>query len=423
MNSDMDSTTTPSPNWHAKLLLVIASLLIALFLTEIGLRVIGYGEEFPDAAPPKYVRVYDPYRGFYLEPGQTINWGSAGSCFDVRGIEINSFGMRDRERNLAPTGPRITLLGDSFLRAFEVENDKAINRILEDINPGVEFLNFGESGYGSIHSLKTYETFANEFDAPLVIYFMTPSDFFDNHYMLRAWQKNTTGIMEPGWDNHPDFVQQDNAWEFVIPHDQISRPTGILAIKTWLGRNVKFYLLGRNIRDAFLLYRTQSDNMSLNGGEGLRFPAAENINISRNWMHLLVNAPPMNEYWREAWEVTKYTILALANESTANNAEFIVVEIPDIDMLRIDESNFEEVVGDSIPEGFEPHYFYNALNEFFDEHNIRFLNLQAVYELEVTDPLTLYYDCNVHWNERGHNETAYIVSEFIREDIQEVFGQ
>ncbi len=198
-----------------KLLLSGARLLLALLAVELTLRIVDYGSEFPDARPPRYVRVYDPWRGFHLQPNQTVHWSS--TCFDMQGIEVNSFGMRDRERVLEKSGPRVALLGDSFMRAFEVGNESVINRVLETKFPGVEFLNFGESGHGTIQAFQTYDKIAYQFEPDLVIYIMFVNDLSDNHYLLRAWRGAQPGEVLPGADNYPDYISVDGEWEFVTP--------------------------------------------------------------------------------------------------------------------------------------------------------------------------------------------------------------
>ncbi len=406
-----------------RLLLSGVAVILTLVVIEIGLRVFDYGSEFPDALPPKYVRVYDPWRGFYLQPNQLIRWTS--TCFDVQGIETNSFGMRDRERVIEKSGPRVALLGDSFMRAFEVGNNHVINRVLEDEFPSVEFLNFGESGHGTIQAFQTYDKFAYQFEPDIVIYFMYANDVSDDHYQLRAWRGAKPGAVLPGGDNYPDYVKVDGEWEFVTPTDQYSGPTGILALKTWLGRHVRIYLFGRHIRDAIVLFRTQSTSgvQTISSEGPIFFPAAEGTEISTPWMHLLALAPPQNKYWNEAWEITLYSLQILAESVSATGAQFVVVGIPDADVFRIQESSFETVTGEAAPDGFDPNYYYDVIGGFLTEQQIPFLNLQQLYPEYVVDPMSLYHECNFHWNEAGHRVTAELVADFLRRDIAVLAGQ
>ena len=70
-------------------------------------------------------------------------------CAEAR-YTSNSFGMRDRPRQLARTAgtPRVAVLGDSFTEGFLVGDDETFCALLEDrhFSGGVEFLNFGTSG-------------------------------------------------------------------------------------------------------------------------------------------------------------------------------------------------------------------------------------------------------------------------------------
>lgn len=444
--------------------LLCGALLCGAVFVEVWLRLIHYERYFPDATPPAYERVYDPWRGYALKPHQRIDWLS--KCFSVKGIETNQFGMRDVERQIAKTGTRVALLGDSFLRGFEVGNDEVINRHLERAFPGVEFLNFGESGYGTIQAYQTYVHLASRFKPDLVIYFMATNDLIDNHYLLRAWRGGHLGNVAPGFDNLPDLLPgPDGAWTFVKPANLIENPQLLARGKRWLARHLRLYLLVRRAC-ADPVYQFQRWKIALahrahtwwsgltrwvrqliqeaaadpspssDGGDSppapqapVYIPAAENMPAwSARWgllLSFLTSAPPRNRVWKEAWEVTRHTLVLFADAVWQDGATFAVVGIPeklildlkayhfDIEAYNAERGNMQQP-----PEGFDPAYFYAQIGSFLSENGIPFLNLQEAYESwrdgAVGDPLALYHVCNIHWNEAGHRVSAAIVGDFIR---------
>lgn len=362
-----------------------------------------FGQEFPDAQPPGYVRVYDPYRGFHLQAHQTIRWTS--QCFDVTGISTNSFGMRDRERVVQKTGPRAALLGDSFLRGFEVDNDHVLNRVLEGIRPGVEFLNFGESGYGTVASYETYLTLAARFRPDVVVYFLYANDLIDNHYLLRAWR---AGVVDarPGFDNYPDLVRRNNEWTLATPANLLGTPAS-WPFRIWLRQHVTLYAAARQARDALASRHTVSGSNSKAGPT--TFPAAGHVALPRRWIELAAYAPPANEYWTEAWEVTKAVMSSLARATAERGARLLVVEVPHPEVLAIEANGFARVTGVPQPPGFDPAYFFTTIETFLERESIPFINLERAYRARGVDPRTLY-GCTRHWNQEGHRITAEIVA-------------
>jgi hypothetical protein len=414
-----------------------AALIVAALIGEVWLRSQRYGEEYPDARPPLYVRVYDPSRGYYLRPNQTVTW--RGVCFDNSGIQINSFGMRDRDRSLEKLGPRVALLGDSFLRAFEVSDGGAINRRLEQFFPGTEFLNFGESGYGTIQAYQTYRSLARQFKPDVVLLFMYPNDLFDNHYLARGWQLGYPGSVAPGFDGHPDLVRAtDGTWTFVpaadrfTPIPEIPVPTSstangattgtamfrpsVRSLRTWMSQNVRLYVLGSRTKEQ--LRRRLQSPQDLLEEERAKYPAAVNQPYPRQWATLAGYEPPRNQYIDEAWEITVYSLRELRDAVAADGAMLMVVGIPEREILRIEARGFAQVTGLNPPSTFDTSYFYDQIAKELVPLGVPFVNLQKEFVARLggaAPALQMYHECNVHWSDAGHEVSARITAERLRE--------
>lgn len=384
-----------------KVLVAAGAMLLVLVGTEMVLRLIKYGDEFPDAKPPAYERAYDPQRGFYLKPHQTIDWNSP--CFDVRGIKTNSFGMRDRERQVAKTGPRAALLGDSFLRSFEVNNEDVVNVVLEkEFKNNVEFLNFGESGYGTIQVRQTYVKFVSQFKPDVVLYFMFPNDVIDNHFMLRAWRQGVAGEAGRGFDQYPDMVKNnDGSWEFLDAIEQ----KDAYAIRRRLKRRFKIYLMASYAKHQLEPHFDKIKSKIKPGAPAQNFfPAAQNVPYGQGEIHNALYSDPRNQYWEEAWAITEYAMADLAKAARRDGAQFILVGIPEKIIYKTREPD----------PNYDPQYFFKKIGSLTKKHSIPFLNLQEMYPRYAPNPLSLYHECNIHWNEEGQRVTAAAVAAFLR---------
>jgi lysophospholipase L1-like esterase len=104
------------------------------------------------------------------------------SCFKVE-YRSNSWGARDRERELESGNSRVVVLGDSFVEGYGVERDQRLSDILEK-RTGMEHLNFGTSGhFGPTQYGLLYEHLATRFDHDRVIVAILPNnDFKDDSY-------------------------------------------------------------------------------------------------------------------------------------------------------------------------------------------------------------------------------------------------
>ncbi|MDP8254568.1 MAG: SGNH/GDSL hydrolase family protein [Candidatus Alcyoniella australis] len=130
------------------LLLVLVVADVALNIAFRDIRVAWLGELYrvpPDGSQP----------GWELRPGARIEYsGMSGEASAYSVIQINSLGMRDRERSMAkqPGAFRIVCVGDSHTMGLGVEREEAFPARLEHEfalagHPEVEVWNAGVAGY------------------------------------------------------------------------------------------------------------------------------------------------------------------------------------------------------------------------------------------------------------------------------------
>src|SRR3954466_3584600 len=146
----------------AKLLTIAIGVLVALAITELGLRIGGF------SYPIFYTT--DPDRGIALKPGQHGWYRKEGESY----VNINSAGLRDIEHTLAKPADtfRIAVVGDSYAEALQVPMENAFWHVMQDRLRGcgafggmkIEVLNFGVSGYGTAQELITLQKHVWQYD-------------------------------------------------------------------------------------------------------------------------------------------------------------------------------------------------------------------------------------------------------------------
>ena len=131
--------------WQKKALLCAASSALVLGVGEVVARLLwGPGSE------ASVIRA-DPLCGWSLRPGSHLHSVDSDRGLDYH-IEVNSVGLRDRERTRGkPAGlRRVLFVGDSMVFGTGIEMGARCSDRLESLlGPGVEVLNAGVGGWGT----------------------------------------------------------------------------------------------------------------------------------------------------------------------------------------------------------------------------------------------------------------------------------
>ncbi|MCC7001484.1 MAG: SGNH/GDSL hydrolase family protein [Gemmatimonadaceae bacterium] len=114
-------------------------------------------------------------------------------------VSFNSFGMRDREHEIAkaPGVFRVLVLGDSFMEAYQVPFDSSMPAMLEQAlaartGKRIEVVNAGVSGWGTDDELRYYTEYGRAMKPDLVVVAMTlHNDVSDN--LRQVWHTEREG--------------------------------------------------------------------------------------------------------------------------------------------------------------------------------------------------------------------------------------
>lgn len=159
------------------LALAAAGIVAAVLLIEIGLRIVPEStwKTAISRGPDRHILFrQDRNIGWVHAPNASMNWTGSGE-YNVD-VQINSLGLRDRERTYAkPPGTfRVLVLGDSFVEAIQVPLEQTFAARLETCLAGrssqpVEVINAGVAGYGPGEALLYFTHEGVKFQPDLVL--------------------------------------------------------------------------------------------------------------------------------------------------------------------------------------------------------------------------------------------------------------
>ncbi|MHB8971209.1 MAG: hypothetical protein ACYC3X_11710 [Pirellulaceae bacterium] len=299
----------------ARLGLLAMGLLLGLVAAEIGLRLIGVSYPLP--------YVPDPYCGSRLRPGMVAEFTAEGHAW----VHINQEGYRDRphaHRKPAQTF-RIAVLGDSFAEALQVPQEETfwsvMERELQDTGTSagqtVEVLNFGVSGFGTAQALEMLRHYVWQYEPDLVLLaFLTGNDISDNSKRLSPDAVRPYYLLRP-----PGLVLDQTFQQHPFYLDAQSDFSKLKV--TWINR--------LRVLQVMRQWRAQSRQHSPQSGTTAE-PGLSPI-----------FAPPQDEAWKEAWEITEQLLVLMREEVRAHNAEFLVAVLSNSDQVHPDKQRREEL--------------------------------------------------------------------------------
>ena len=390
--------------------------LVVLFLIgvlEVAGRVLpiqmGFGESI------SYLR-FHPVLGSELDPNLEV-LSHSSSCVDIKAIAINQAGMRSaREYPLVPIkdGPRIALLGDSFIMGREVsDGEEAAAAISRQLLEG-DALNFGVPGYGSIQQLYTYELKARNYSPDIVVLaFLEVNDVEDNSDFITAaagW-----GSLRPMFDTEGELVAPDpNAWYQIMSrsfggdlHYSLRRYSYIYFIFD------KLIMRMRHVASRIMAVGTSSQEPNIYSGYWW-----EKDNVL---MHAGVYQSPPDPVWEQAWNDTELAIERLSRMVTEDGGKFVVMLLPSTGSSYSASlpGRYADVIGEEIPDDIDLMYPRNRLRQFTTAQGIEFLDLNENFDRyqEINQPgvPSFYYRCDGHFSPVGHYVAGHSLLDWLLE--------
>jgi hypothetical protein len=370
--------------WLGTAALIVFGFGLALAMADIGVRLANHW--FP------YFYCYDDYRGWGLNPGAHGWYRREGVAY----VRINHDGFRgpDYPQRKPPGVIRVAVLGDSYVEAIQVPEDKTFTAVIgRELGhcfllkgKRIEAMNFGVDGYGTAQELITLRRKVWQYSPDIVV--------------LGIFLGNDVR-------NNSVALEGDQCRPFYSYHNGRLSLTGPLvdspAYRMWCAARFDY----RDLRFVGLFKNTWE---AITRGAATPTPAypverAINYNIYK---------PPVDPVWQDAWRVTEALISEMNDEVVHHHAMFLAVtEDTGIQVWPDPQTRkrFEETLGVS--------------DLFYPDRRIAALGRRNHFEVLMLAPLLQSYSETHHvflhgfkntpmgfghWNEVGHEQAGQAIA-------------
>jgi hypothetical protein len=365
------------------LLRVLGSIALTVVLLEVSLAALTHFGvvklvilptfELVELRQP-WVADVDPDFGVWHLPERTHR--HRATCFDVV-YHSNSYGARDEERARAAPRERTIVLGDSFMEGFGVDVEQRFSNLLE-ARSGRPHLNFGTSGnFGPTQYFLLYEKLARHFSHDRVLVGLLPSNDFDDDDPAFG-RRTYPDRYRPYWTGtYPDY-----ALEYIQPNlNQSSYGTRQRRSPAdrWLRQNSYAYCAAVHVR-----------RMLLAGDQAGHGASTMRVDDSRQ------TYAGYFDFTDEQWDRMRYSIERLSESARDQGVSLTLVLIPTAtDFLR------------AAPGGASP--LAERFSDLCRDLGADCLDLLPEMQALDDDWQAFFFDCDPHWNARGHEVAATIV--------------
>jgi hypothetical protein len=341
--------------------------------------------------------------GQILVAGQSSRW--VNKDYDVF-VTTNKAGFHDVEHEFEklPDRYRIIVLGDSYIEALQLSIDRGFTQQLERLlghsvkNRRVEVINLGVSGSGPAQYYRILEKRGLLYKPDLVVMAVFPdNDFRDSDPDVGG------AIFKPYY-----VLRSDGGLDYRAPQTE-----GIgSALRPWLRRSAFLHLIREGI-SSFALERWLAPIglLAPTGGIMLEDPA-----VPPGWS-IYLSDPPVK--WQETEKLTFRLIREARALSDQHGADFLVMVIGSVPAV---ENRWREVLA-TYPGSDDMRWDYER-----PLWMLRALGQQWRFDvIDLTEPFradflatgqSSSWPHDGHWNARGHQLGAEVVSTYLVENGQ-----
>jgi hypothetical protein len=348
-----------------RLAIVGVWILVPLLVLEAVLRL--FGPILPGAYRTGTPFEFDPDLGWH-HPRDTSLWFKTNE-FTVQ-LRLDADGRR-----IGPpaTGPRVALLGDSFIEAAQVQEDQTLAALLSKAL-AAQVLNDGVSGYGTDQEVTQLEQrYAAAPPRLAILAFAVANDVWNNDWVL---ERERTVAARPHVDldsSGQALVQVPTAPGEPNARDQLrlllARSAALATLKSGLIPDIPEGTLSHDLRGV------------------LREPAGE---------------------WVRAWRITDLLLAHAQDVARSMGVPLLVVIIPDGCQVHLD-----VCAGDSADAtSTKPQDRVAAVARSV---GLPVVDLLATFRDHAASGERLYFHVDGHWNARGQEVAAETIARTARE--------
>ncbi len=379
--------------WWRNALLFAVSVVVSLALAEVGLRLFSskYSDLQTHASNDRSTVTYRSLPGGLLTLRPKASFLHQTACTNIEDISVNADGFRDRHWPRIKDGPRIAVMGDSFIEALSVADGEHVAAVLARLT-GARVLNAGIGGYATVTELFAYRRLIRLFSPDVVVVFVYPgNDVRGNSCRLDPTRTVCGEVGEHGVTYRDGEPAQGNRGAGAPP------PTPTVDVPS--GGTVVARLKG-TLRKHLVLYQALHDLKVLVQGAYNQLRGY----VPPRWQ-LYLNRKSAD--WEEAWRITEDALKTLKDEVEADGARLALVAIPE-HFTTSREWRHEMMFGaaSAVPDDFDPALPSRRLAAVAKRIGVPLLDLRPAL-LAYRDVHDLSYpyfsfSCDGHWNPLTH---------------------
>ncbi len=373
---------------------------VLIFAVSEGvLRLMGYsGEIFQRDAKTGLMTIV---------PGWQGDWKK--ECFDNK-VKINSSGFNAPEFNKQKDGNvyRIAVVGDSFVEALQVPQDKTFYHLLEEklneeyksTGKKFEVMGFGHSGNGTFLNTLYMKKYALSYRPDLIVNaFLIWNDFKDDNYAL----SKSGGLIVPKF--FPEFKANGDV--------NLDKAQAYLQNKTDSG--VKVLLKQWASKSAFIMwlypkyYLAKSRVMAGKTGSAITSTTTTTTEAPLDYQQYLAQYPPQ---WDEVWKEEESLLKAENQEAAKGGAKFLLMSL--VENYRV----YPQLLAN---EDFIKKFSFDFdkperyLQDISSRQQFPYLALLPAFRARAASTSQEFaFPCDGHWNETGHAWAADAMFDYLK---------
>jgi len=374
--------------------LVVASVVVFLIIVE---GVLTFAS--PEIIRAEGLYQSDPAVGYIPSP---FYEGRVRTSEVDYSIKINSQSMRDVEHTINKQGDkkRILGLGDSFTFGCSVDYEYAyltqLEKRLNNKGNKIEIIKAGVGGYGTDNEYFYLVNYGLKYKPDLVLVgFFVGNDIRDT--MLGLHKYNTTnttnGVIE--WN---ETILKGYG---IIKNTEKKKQSSVFksALLTLLPHSTRFFYGKYKI----------IKNKVFGCGEGSQISSSQtNLTIlNYETYYKKEYSDDVERGWNETFDF----LMRMKNLTEAKNSTLVVVIIPTKEQVHKEDWALRKKEYGLNEKDFDLEKPQKKLISFCEGNNVSYIDLLPKFREKAKNGVRLYYKNDGHWNEKGHELAANIISE------------
>lgn len=431
--------------------LLLGSLIFAVGLIEIGMRMVDY--TFP------LVSQHDPFAGYSTRAnitGWVENESIEHVTTDPFAFRIDSSKPDPQPHTLKkPEGEfRIAILGDSFTESFHVSYAESFPAVLERLlqtrstaDRRVKVLNFAISGYSNVQELMSFRHRARLFSPDLVLLmFHAANDLRGNYRKLENYPyapyaefRDGKLVIDESFRLEPGFLNKltwANVRNDLANHSRLAQfvvgKVGRWLLLRWHDRRVAKWEQGKKLqkdtvsKDTFPAEESSPTNKAAPPSEAVR----QQENLSGDFSQFFADnftppglprvspefSAPESLFFEMLWQLAEAVLLEIRDDVWQTGAKFWLSSTATAIAIDSDPKNRTRKAATlGIDDGFD--YATRRLTKFAEKNGFGFVPLTySMRNFAVTNNVDFHFHQRKnfhggHWNAKGHAVVAKTLSQ------------